>query len=1055
MKNKIALFGFFLLAAALVAQTPQAAGPMGNEWENPRVFSVNAEKPHATFVPFADERGARTGDKSASPFFKSLNGEWKFKWVERPGDVPAGFFRPDFDDASWKMIPVPANVEFQGYGIPIYVNMSYEWVKAPAQPNPPHIPHDFNPTSCYRQSFTVPAEWADKEVFIHFGAVKSAFYIWVNGRYVGYSEDSKTPAEWNLTRFLKAGANIVALEVLRWSDGSYLECQDFFRLSGIERDVYLTAAPKLHIRDFWADATLDEKYTDGRLNVTVDLGNAFPGLRTGRAVVDLKLLDAGGRTVLSRSSGPVDMNGKAAAAAVLDALLAAPKKWTAETPDLYSLLLTLKDGAGMVLETASCKVGFRKVEIKDGRLLVNGVPITLKGVNRHEHDPLSAHVISEASMRKDLALMKQNNINAVRTCHYPNDPRWYELCDEYGLYVMDEANIESHGMGYGDKSLAKNPDWGPAHLDRTVRMVERDKNHPSIIIWSLGNEAGDGINFEADAAWIHGRDKTRPVHYERAELRSYVDIYSTMYSDITELETYGLKKQSRPFIMCEYAHAMGNSTGNLQDYWDVIEKYPNLQGAFVWDWVDQGYYMKTAQGLPFWGYGGDWGPPGTPSDRNFCCNGLVGPDRTPHPGLYELKKVYQNVKIKDGAGPGGKLQLVVANKFAFINLDRFEIAWTLLKDGKTVLAEGLIKNPDIAPGRTAVFDLETPALAAKPGEEYFLNAAVRTPNDKCVPLVPSGWEIAREQFPQNVFAPASSETTAAFPALALDQAGPQAVIKGTDFIIKFDKTTGMLAAWEFRGKPLLRTGLEPNFWRGPTDNDFGNMMPNRLAVWRTAGRNRILDRFAAKALKPGIVQATAVYRLKDIDAILTLVYTIQGDGEIAVHCAFAPTRRNLPEIPRIGLALSLPGEFKNVTWYGRGPQDNYIDRKTAAFVGVYADSVAKSEVPYVSIQEYGNRTDCRWAALTDDQGWGLKAIGLPQFDFSALPYTSEDLTQDNRGDKHPADIARRDFVTLNLDYGQMGVGGDDSWGAQVHAQYKLFPREYEYGFRLRPVGPAK
>ena len=1055
MKLKIAVFGLCFLAAAFIAQAPQSAGPRGDEWENPRVFSVNAENPHATFVPFADEKTALAGNKSASPFFKSLNGDWKFKWVERPGDVPAGFFRADFDVSAWKTIPVPANVEFQSYGIPIYVNMSYEWVKPPAQPDPPHIPHDFNPTSCYRQLFTIPADWNDKEVFIHFGAVKSAFYIWVNGRFTGYSEDSKTPAEWNITKYLKPGWNMVALEVLRWSDGSYLECQDFFRLSGIERDVYLTAAPKLRIHDFWANAGLDEKYADGKLTLTVDLKNSAAGLRAGRAVVEVKLYGADGQAVLAKTANPVDMNGKEGASVVLDAVLPAAKKWTAETPDLYALVLTLKDGSGRVLETAGCKAGFRKVEIKDGRLLVNGVPIYLKGVNRHEHDPLTAHVISEESMRKDLALMKQFNINAVRTCHYPNDPRWYELCDEYGMYLVDEANIESHGMGYGEKSLAKNPDWGPAHLDRTVRMVERDKNHPSVIIWSLGNEAGDGINFEATAAWIHGRDKTRPVHYEGAGRRSYVDIYSTMYSGIEELEAYGLKKQNQPLIMCEYAHAMGNSTGNLQDYWDVIENYPNLQGAFVWDWVDQGFYMKTAKGEPYWGYGGDWGPPGTPSDRNFCCNGLVGPDRTPHPGLYEIQKVYQYVKIRDGVASGGKRQLVVTNKYAFINLDRFEIAWALLENGKTLLAEGVIKNPDIAPGQTRIFDIETPALAAKPGAEYFLNAAVRTLDDKCIPLVPRGWEIAREQFALPVFAPSPAEETEPCPALVLNQSGPEAVIKGADFALKFDKATGLLTAWEFRGQAFIRSGLEPNFWRGPTDNDFGNRMPNRLAVWRKAGQNRTLEHFEAKALKPGIVQATASYRLKDVDARVTLVYTIQGDGELIVSYDFTPTRRNLPEIPRVGLTLSLPGEFKNLSWYGRGPHENYADRKTSAFVGVYTDSVDASAVPYVSIQEYGNRTDCRRASLTNNAGWGLEAIGMPQFDFSALPYSAEDLTQEKRGDKHPADITRRDFITFNLDFGQMGVGGDDSWGAQTHPQYKLFPREYEYAFRLRPLAPGK
>jgi beta-galactosidase len=500
---------------------------------------------------------------------------------------------------------------------------------------------------------------------------------------------------------------------------------------------------------------------------------------------------------------------------------------------------------------------------------------------------------------------------------------------------------------------------------------------------------------------------------------------------------------------------MGNSTGNLQDYWDVIEKYPNLQGAFIWDWVDQGFYMKTAKGEPYWGYGGDWGPPGTPSDRNFCCNGLVAPDRTPHPGLYEVQKVYQYVKFRDGAAPGGKRQLVVTNNYAFINLDRFEIVWTLLKNGKSVLAESVIKNPDIAPGQTRVFDLDTSALAAKPGEEYFLNVAVRTPDDKTIALVPKGWEIAREQFGLSVFAPAAPEVAGPYPALALDQTGPEAVIKGGDFVLKFDKATGLLAAWEFRGHAFIRKGPEPNFWRAPTDNDFGNGMPNRLAVWRKAGESRTFEHFEAKALKPGIVQATAAYKLKDVDGRLTLIYTVRGDGGVIVRYEFAPARPNLPEIPRVGLTLSLPGEFKTIDWYGRGPQENYIDRKTSAFVGIYRDSVDKSAVPYVSIQEYGNRTECRWASLTDSRGWGLMAIGMPQFDFSALPYTAEDLTQEKRGDKHPADIARRDFVTLNLDYGQMGVGGDDSWGAPIHPQYKLFPREYKYAVLLRPFGPGK
>ncbi len=1053
--QKTLLALLLVLAVSAIGQAPPADGPRGDEWENPLVFSVNAEKPHATFVPFPDERSALAGEAKKSPFYQSLNGEWKFKWVERPADVPAGFFEPAYDVSAWKTIPVPANVEFQGYGIPIYVNMSYEWVKPPAQPDPPHIPHEYNPTSCYRRTFTIPVGWKDRDVFLHFGAVKSAFYLWINGRYVGYSEDSKTEVAWNVTRYLKPGENLVALEVLRWSDGSYLECQDFFRLSGIERDVYLTAAPKLRIRDFWADANLDEAYKEGRLSVAVDLQNAVPGRRAGRAVVEMKLFDGQGRPILTQAANPVDMNGKDEASVKIAAVLPAPKKWSAETPDLYALVLSLKDANGRVVETASCRVGFRRVEIKDGLLLVNGIPVYLKGVNRHEHDPITAHVISEESMRQDLALMKQHNINAVRTCHYPDDPRWYELCDEAGIYLIDEANIESHGMGYGDKSLAKDPAWGPAHMDRTVRMVERDKNHASVIIWSLGNEAGDGINFEATSAWIHGRDKTRPVHYERAGLRPHTDIVCPMYSEIEELEAYGLKKQNRPFILCEYSHAMGNSNGNLQDYWDVIEKYPNLQGAFIWDWVDQGYAAKNEKGESYWKYGGDWGPPGTPSDRNFCCNGLVGPDRTPHPGLFELAKVYQDVKIRQGIAPGGKLQIILTNTYDFINLDRFNVRWELVEDGVSRIASGMIPKPSLGPGETGVFALDAPAQGPRPGAEYLLNVFVEAAADDSLPLVPRGHAVAREQFAVGIIQPAAPRVgrPASVKPVILEQSLGEATVKGNDFLLRFDKTTGMIASWTVRGKELLVRGLEPNFWRAPTDNDFGNRMDKRLAVWRQAGANRELESFEAAPNGSSVIVKVA-YKLKTVSAGYALRYTVTGSGEVTVDVSFSSRLRTLPEIPRVGMTMAMPKEFDMVQWYGRGPHENYIDRKTSAFVGVYAASVSSTLVPYVSIQEYGNRTDCRWAALTDKAGYGIRIDGIPQFDFSALLYTAEDLTQEKRGDKHSADISRRDFVTLNLDYGQMGVGGDDSWGAQTHPQYRLQVREYNYSFRLRPLAPG-
>jgi beta-galactosidase len=1027
-------------------KTPASGEPA--EWENPRIFSVNAEVPHATFVPYADEASAVKNDKKASPFYQTLNGIWKLRWVSKPADVPPNFYAPGYDTTGWNDIPVPANLEFQGYGIPIYVNDSYEWVKPNARPDPPHIPHDFNPTACYKRSFTLPAGWKNMEVFVQFGAVKSAFYVWVNGRTVGYSEDSKTPAEWDITPYLQGGQNSIALQVLRWSDGSYLECQDFFRLSGIERDVCLYAAPKVRLRDFWAIGDLDEHYKDGRLTVIADLKNKMPGLRAGVFAVGMTLLDAAGKTIGSESKS-VDMNRKDSAAIKFESTVSLPKKWTAETPDLYSLVLALKDKSGTILETAGSKIGFRKVEIRSGLLLVNGERILLKGVNRHEHDPYTAHVISDESMIKDIQLMKQFNINAVRTCHYPNDPRWYELCDQYGLYLIDEANIESHGMGYGDRSLAKNPDWGPAHLDRTIRMVERDKNHPSVIIWSLGNEAGDGINFEATSAWIHGRDKTRPVHYERAERRPHTDIVCPMYARIEDLEAYALKKQTRPLIMCEYAHAMGNSTGNLQDYWDVIEKYDQLQGAFIWDWVDQGFAKKNEKGDLFWAYGGDYGPPGTPSDLNFCCNGLVGPDRTPHPGLWEVKKVYQYVKIRQALTRDGQRAIEIANKYNFINISKFDIHWEYLADGSLPVAKGTIDHPDIPPGSTQFFPLNIPAFERKPEVEYFLNVYVSTAGDE--PLVPRGHIVASEQFKDPLIVSGTKTKADDAPALKLSQNENAAVIDGKDFSVTFDKKSGIMISFKTAGTELFKRGPEPNFWRAPTDNDFGNRMPARTAVWRKAGDNRTLDKFDIQQSGAAIVEAVADFTLKDVSAKYQVRYRIFGTGDVDIEVRLSPAGRNIPEIPRLGLKMALPAEFGNVQWFGRGPQENYIDRKTAAFVGFYKSTVAETIIPYVSIQEYGNRTDVRWMALSNRDGVGLLAVGQPQLDFSALPYTSEDLTQDSRGEKHPADIAQRDFVTLNLDYGQMGVGGDDSWGAQTHAQYRISMKEYVYRLRLRPI----
>ncbi len=1031
------------LALLVFAVLPAADGP--EDWENPRVFGIGKEAPRATFVPFPDAAAAVRLARTESPRHLSLNGTWKFRWSPRPADRPLDFWKPEADVGGWDDIPVPANWDLHGHDVPIYVNIPYEFTR---NPQPPFVPHADNPVGSYRRSFTVPPEWEGLEVFLVFGAVKSAFYVWVNGEKVGYSQDAKTPAEWNITRFLKPGTNVLAAEVYRWSDGSYLECQDFWRMSGIERDVYLTASPPVRIRDVFVRAGLDGKYRNGALAVEVELRDHGRGGPQGPYSVALSLLDGAGGKVLSRAgtAGPAV---EGTASVRFEDIVAEPKRWSAETPSLYRLVLELRDGRGRTLEAVATRIGFRTSEIKDGRLLVNGVTVLLKGVNRHEHDPVTGHVISEASMRQDIELMKRSNINAVRTSHYPNDPRWYELCDEYGLYLVDEANIESHGMGYGARSLAKDPEWGPAHIDRIVRMVERDKNHPSVIIWSLGNEAGDGVNFEDAVRWIKDRDPSRPVQYERAGLRPHTDIYCPMYASIEHLDKYSSERQDRPLILCEYAHSMGNSTGNLQDYWDLIESRDQLQGGFIWDWVDQGLAAKSADGRAFWAFGGDFGPADVPSDANFCCNGLVAPDRTPHPALWEVKKVYQSVKFAAVDAAAGKIDL--RNRYDFTPLDVFDLHWEVAVDGQ-VRTSGKIERPRVPPHGHRIVRLPPPRPRLEPGQEAFLNVSLRT--REAGPGVPKGHTVAAEQFPLTAAAP-SSVREAPPPALRIDP-GPRFIrIDGRDVAVRFDRMTGLLDSFVYHGRELVESGPEPNFWRAPTDNDFGNQMPRRLAVWRRASLRRDLMSIEAREAGAGRAVVEAEYFLPDVPATHIVRFTILGDGWMTMTHEFAPrSEAKLPEMPRVGVRMAMPKGFDAVRWLGRGPWENYRDRKTAAFVGLYGTSVAAEVLPYVSPQEYGNRTEVRWAAVRDGRGYGLLIAGEPLFEFSAVPHWPEDLTLDSRGSKHPHEIIRRDFTCLTLDHAQMGVGGDDSWGARVHPQYTIPAAAYSYTFHLRPLKPG-
>jgi len=1012
------------------------------EWDNPGIVQINREKPHATLFPFESFDLAKGKDVIKSSNFLSLDGRWKFHWVEKPADKPEGFFNPSFDVSSWDEINVPANWEINGYGIPIYVNIPYEWT---SEPQPPGIPHDYNPVGSYRRNFILPEGWGSKEVYIHLGAVKSAFYIWLNGQFVGYSQDSKTPAEFNLTKYLKTGENTLALEVYRWSDGSWLECQDFWRISGIEREVYLYARPKVHVSDYFCKAGLTGDYKDGVMELDVNLRNMTS--TNQNITVKISLFKKGETDAPVLQMEQATRLGKLEEKALtFTNTLVNPLKWSAETPNLYTLIIELKDRKGTYKEYLTSHIGFRTSEIKHGQLLVNGKAITLKGVNRHEHDEYTGHVVSEESMMKDIHLMKQNNINTVRTCHYPNHPRWYELCDEYGLYVINEANIESHGMGYKpDRTLGNNPVFMLSHLDRVQKMLERDKNHPSVIIWSLGNESGDGVNFDACYDWIKARDLTRPVQYERAVSGRNTDIFCPMYSKIPELESYALSIQSKPLILCEYAHAMGNSVGNLRDYWNVIERHPQLQGGCIWDWVDQGLAAYNEQGRKYWAYGGVFGPEGVPSDGTFCLNGLVAPDRSPHPSLKEVKKVYQYVDFKPVPFSPDKIE--IKNKYDFINLNKFVLFWEIVADGRTI-QDGTIMYPDIPAGESRIISLDINPYTNDPGVEYFLNLTVFTDRER--PLIPAGHIFAMEQINLGSVAPertvqkdTGEKIIRETPAELIVESG------GTEYT--FSRRTGKLVSMVVEGEQVLVESPSINFWRAPTENDFGNKMPQRLKVWKDAGNNTILKNFSHQLTASGIYQVSVEYRLTDVEAQYYITYRINGEGELKTTVSMKPAGQDQPELPRFGMTMAVPGAYNALEWFGRGPHENYQDRHESALVGHYKGSVKDQYHPYIAPQENGYKTDVRWLTLRDKNGKGIMISGDPLICFSALHFTNDDFNRSKRDGYHNIDLKEREDVYLNIDYRQMGVGGDDSWGARTHAIYSLPYKPYSYAFIIRPV----
>lgn len=1026
---------FVLLCDILTAQ--EANKP--NDWENPQVVGINKEKPRASFFAYRNTENASRNQKSNSPYFIDLNGVWKFNWAVKPADRPVDFHKLDFDISKWNNIKVPAHWELEGYGVPIYTDVSY-----PFPNNEPFIPHDYNPVGSYKREFTIPENWENEEVYIHFGGVRSAMYVWVNGEKLGYSQGSKTPAEFNLTKYLKSGKNQLAVEVYRFSDGSYLEDQDYWKVSGFERDVYLYARPKIHIQNFFAQAGLDENYTNGTFSLDVEINQTLT--KTARRSLQVKVFD-GKKIIVDLSSTKKLEQGIQLFS--FESLVPDVRKWTAETPNLYTLQIELKSG-DKTIEIIRRKIGFRTSEIKNGLLQINGVPITIRGVNRHEHDIENGRIITEESMIKDIMLMKQFNINAVRNSHYPNRERWYELCDEFGLYMIDEANIEAHGCEPYKKemTLADKPNWKEAFMDRTISMVERDKNHPSIIVWSLGNETGKGQNFHATYKWIKERDKTRPVQSEDSGKESNTDIFCPMYDRMWEMIKYVEHVQTRPLIQCEYAHAMGNSVGNLKDYWDLIYKHRQLQGGFIWDWVDQTFRKVSEKGDTIFAYGGDMGVYKVQNDSNFCANGLVSADRKPHPHIWEVKKVYQPIAFQKIDHSNNQFKLI--NRYDFISLDHIDISWKLKEDAKEIAA-GNIDAKALAAHEYMNVRIDYHAIDPKPGKEYFILFEAHYSVEDV--MIPKAHRVAWEQFQLPIHKEVEPIKPNQLAKLKLVENRNEITITGKQFELIISKENGSINSYKIDGTELIEQALEPFFWRAVTDNDLGNGTPAKCKIWKDAGEKRELSEIKLNQINPQQIEVNVQSNLASASSKYHTKYFISGNGDIEIENQFTPLSNDLPMIPRLGMQMQLPKEFNQLEWFGRGPQESMEDRKSAGIIDHYKGNVWEQYHPYVRPQETGNKTDLRWIALTNKDGKGIMAIGAPLLSGSALGFDYKQLYHEGKDkpNKHGDEIKQGDVTSFQIDYKQMGVGGDNSWGAPVHAEYCIPSKTYKYKFILRPI----
>lgn len=1008
-----------LAAPAIISTTAQQQQP---EWQSQYAVGLNKLDPHTYVWPYADASEVEKGTFEQSPYYMSLNGQWKFHWVKNPDTRPKDFYKPSYYTGGWADIKVPGNWERQGYGTAIYVNETYEFDDKMFnfKKNPPLVPYKENEVGSYRRTFKVPAGWEGRRVVLCCEGVISFYYVWVNGEFLGYNQGSKTAAEWDITDKLTDGENTIALEVYRWSSGAYLECQDMWRLSGIERDVYLYSTPEQYIADYKVTSLLEkEHYKEGIFELEVAVG----GTASGTSSIAYTLKDASDKTVLE-GSRKLESRGSGNLIVFDEQRLPDVRRWNAEHPELYTLLLELKDAGGKVTEITGTKVGFRTSEIKNGRFCINGVPVLVKGVNRHEHSQLG-RTVSKELMEQDIRLMKQHNINTVRNSHYPAHPYWYQLCDRYGLYVIDEANIESHGMGYGPASLAKDSTWLPAHIDRTRRMYERSKNHPSVVIWSLGNEAGNGINFERTYDWLKSVEKNRPVQYERAEENYNTDIYCRMYRSVDVIRNYVARKDIyRPFILCEYLHAMGNSCGGMKEYWEVFENEPMAQGGCIWDWVDQSFREVDKDGKWYWTYGGDYGPKDVPSFGNFCCNGLVNAVREPHPHLLEVKKIYQN--IKSTLIDKKNLTVRVKNWFDFSDLNEYILHWKVTGDDGTVLAEG---NKEVAcePHATVELTLGAVQLPKTIREAYLDLGWTRK---KSTPLVDTAWEIAYDQF----VLPASGKVWNGKPS----EAGK------TTFEV--DENTGALKSLCLDGEELLASPVTISLFRPATDNDNRDRMGAKL--WRKAGLHTLTQKVVS--LKESKTSATAQVNILNVtgkkvgDA--TLEYTLNHNGSLKVQTTFQPDTTWVKSIARLGLTFEMNDTYGNVTYLGRGEHETYIDRNQSGKIGIYTTTPEKMFHYYVIPQSTGNRTDVRWVKLADDSGKGCWIESDSPFQFSALPFS--DLLLEKA--LHINDLERNGRITVHLDAKQAGVG-TATCGPGVLPPYLVPLGKQTFTFTIYPV----